>query len=68
MEASGDHESDLGFSERKVKVEEDTQTEEDESKTRQKTSEAATEHTTLRIRSSLMSSPNFNNSIFSSRN
>ena len=35
MEASGDHESDLGFSERKVKVEEDTQTEEDESKMKQ---------------------------------
>ena len=36
MEASGDHESDLGFSERKAKVEEDTQTEEeDESKTKQ---------------------------------
>lgn len=67
MEASGDHESDLGFSERKANVEEDTQTEEDESKTRQKTSEAGTEHTTLRIHS-LMSSPNFNNSIFSSRN
>ena len=35
MEASGDHESDLGFSNRKAKVEEDTQTEEDESKTKQ---------------------------------
>ena len=35
MEASGDHESDLGFSERKAKVEEDTQAEEDESKTKQ---------------------------------
>ena len=35
MEASGDHESDLGFSERKVKVEEDTQTSEDESETKE---------------------------------
>jgi hypothetical protein len=34
MEASGDHESDPGVSERKAKVEEDTQTEEDESKTK----------------------------------
>ena len=34
MEASGDHESDLGFSERKAKLEEDTQAE-DESKTKQ---------------------------------
>ena len=52
MEASNDHESDLGFSERKAKVEEeDTQAEEDESKTL----EATTEHTTLRVRSVLHS-------------
>ena len=65
MEASDDHESDSGFSERKEKVEEDTQTPEENKIS--KAQEAITEHTALGVRSLLMSSPYFDQGIFSSR-